>query len=143
MDNEADKKAMKDFNKLNIVPTFSVVMIKKELMENVDFNVEFKPLLDWYLWSQVAKDNDFYYLDKKLTSWRMHKNSYISLQPTALQYYRWKRQLRNTLNHSNFIFDFFYFLNFIRKQIFHLSIKKRTFFLMGKRYQLGSQKNRI
>ena len=130
----------KYFNERNIVPTFSVVMIKKELIEKVDFNVMVKPWLDWYLWSQIAKDNELFYLDKKLTNWRMHKNSYISAQPTVMQHYHWKRQLHNTLNYSNFIIEVLCFLNFIRRLFLRINLKKKTICFLGKWYQLGNNK---
>ena len=71
-------KLFKNKGKLNFIPTFSVVMIKTELLKNLDFNSPNKPSLDFYLWLQIAKKCDYYFIDKKLTNWRMHKNSYIS-----------------------------------------------------------------
>lgn len=73
---------LKHFIGINLVPTFSVVMLNKEILKDIDYNVKFKPILDWYLWAQLAVDNKFYYIDEKLTNWRMHKNSYISLKAT-------------------------------------------------------------
>lgn len=76
-------KLLKIFQKYhtqtNLIPTFSAVMMKKELAVSLDFNSPFMPWLDWYLWMQcVAQNTNFYCLDKKLTNWRMHKNSFIS-----------------------------------------------------------------
>ena len=62
----------------NLIPTFSVVMIKPDLLKDVDYNSPNKPALDFYLWLQIAKKTKYYYIDKKLTNWRMHKDSYIS-----------------------------------------------------------------
>ena len=63
----------------NLIATFSAVMLKKQLLENINFNSPIKPYLDWYLWLQIASNNKctFYYLNEKLTYWRMHKDSYI------------------------------------------------------------------
>ena len=132
----------KYFNKRNLIPTFSVVMVKKELIEKIDFNVEFNPWLDWYLWSQIARNNKLYYLDKKLSNWRMHKNSYISAQPTELQRHRFKRQIYNALNSSNFIIELFAFLKFIRRQIFRVNFKKKIICFMGKWYCFGNKKEK-
>lgn len=63
---------------LNLIPTFSVVMVKKNLIKRLDFNTPIKPLLDYYLWLQLIGKCNFYYLNKKLTKWRMHSKSYIN-----------------------------------------------------------------
>lgn len=63
---------------LNLIPTFSCVMAKKSLFAKLDFNCPLKPVLDWYLWSQLMKKTMFYYIPEKLTHWRMHKQSYIN-----------------------------------------------------------------
>ena len=65
------------FIKKNMIYTFSIVMTTKEILKQCDFNSPVTSLLDHYLWSQIAVENKFYYLDKKLTKWRRHKSSYI------------------------------------------------------------------
>lgn len=62
----------------NFVPTFSCVMVKKEALQNCNFNMVFAPWLDWGLWLQIAYKHDFYYLPQNLTKWRMHSRSYIN-----------------------------------------------------------------
>lgn len=64
----------------NLIPTFSAVMLRKKLLEGIDFNSPIKPYLDWFIWLQIVNRNncEFYYIDKQLTNWRMHKHSYIS-----------------------------------------------------------------
>ena len=69
-------------NNLNPIPTFSCVMVKKAVIENIDFDSPIKKALDLYIWFQVAK-NKFYYIDEKLTNWRMHKSSYINAVPIS------------------------------------------------------------
>lgn len=71
-------RLLKYFERINIVPTFSCVAVNKELFQNLNFDSPLKPLLDYFLWLQIAQKTEMYYLDKKLTNWRMHKNSYIS-----------------------------------------------------------------
>ena len=61
----------------NIIPTFSCVMCKKNLFEQIDFDSPIKPLLDLFLWIQISKKSVFYYVNKKLTNWRMHESSYV------------------------------------------------------------------
>lgn len=75
----------------NLVATFSAVMIKKKLFENIDFNCPRKPYLDWYLWLQVVnKKAVFYYIDKKLTNWRMHKSSYVNAKYSEDENYKFE-----------------------------------------------------
>lgn len=66
-----------NFEHCNVVPTFSCVMTKKELFEGLDFDSPNKTSIDWLLWTQIAKITNFYYIDKPLTNWRLHTNSYI------------------------------------------------------------------
>lgn len=75
-----------EFRKRNIVPTFSCVMAKKELFNNIDFdNCILKPCLDMYLWTQIAKNHNFYYIPKQLTNWRMSKTSYINKKENCIK----------------------------------------------------------
>jgi glycosyltransferase involved in cell wall biosynthesis len=67
----------KQFFIRNWIYTFSVVMLRKNILEQCDFNSPIKKLLDYYLWAQVANRTKMFYLNKKLTNWRMHKTSYI------------------------------------------------------------------
>lgn len=62
----------------NCVPTFSCVTVKKELLENCDFNSPNKAWLDYWLWIQLCDKTKFYYIQEKLTYWIRHDNSYIS-----------------------------------------------------------------
>ena len=62
---------------INLIPTFSCVLIKKAILENLDFNAPFQPHLDWFLWMQIAYTNELYYIDLPLTKWRIHPKSLI------------------------------------------------------------------
>jgi len=68
----------KDLGKLNLIPTFSCVMCRKEILKNLSLDCIYKDTLDWHLWSQIAYKYDVYYVDEKLTNWRIHKDSYIN-----------------------------------------------------------------
>lgn len=63
---------------INLVPTFSCVMVKKEAIDACSFDNLYGPWLDWGLWIQIAYRHDFYYIPKNLTKWRMHQKSYIN-----------------------------------------------------------------
>lgn len=75
-------KMFKAFRKFgswyNLVPTFSTVMLKKNMLEGIDFNSPIKKWLDWYIWLQIVakRKYNFFYINKKLTNWRKHSNSY-------------------------------------------------------------------
>lgn len=71
------KNMRNDFYVDNMVLTFSCVMVKTEIIKNTDFNTPNDARLDWWLWVHLAYDNEFYYLDEKLTKWRLHSKSYI------------------------------------------------------------------
>ena len=58
---------------MNVVPTFSCVMLKKEILNDIDFESKNKRYLDLYLWTQLAYKYEFYYINEKLTNWRIHK----------------------------------------------------------------------
>ena len=87
------------FAKLNPIPTFSCVMIKKDLFENIDFNVAKKPFLDYYIWAQIAQNNEIYYLDKKLTNWRMRNESYASFKTNPIEDLNFAKQM-NSINYK-------------------------------------------
>lgn len=66
-----------DFRKQNWILTFSCVMLKKKVLQNCDFlNVTRRANLDWWLWRQVCITNYIFFVNKKLTYWRMH-DSYM------------------------------------------------------------------
>lgn len=72
---------IEDFDKIipkeNIIPTFSVVMLKKSSLTSCSFNSPCEALLDYYLWCQLYKVKA-YYLNMPLTYWRVHQDSYIN-----------------------------------------------------------------
>ncbi|XVJ50914.1 MAG: glycosyltransferase [Vampirovibrio sp.] len=73
------------FSMLNIVPTFSCVLVKKDVLKTCDFSPPVDAWLDKWLWGQIALSSPFYYLNEKLTLWRMHEKSYINSTTTDLQ----------------------------------------------------------
>lgn len=72
-----------DMNLKNRIVTFSSVMIRRDLLEKVNWNTPSDRLLDWWLYIQIAYKNKFYYIDKKLTKWRIHSDSYINQKSSA------------------------------------------------------------
>ena len=127
---------LKHFIGINLVPTFSVVMLKREILEDIDYNVKFKPILDWYLWAQLAVDNKFYYIDEKLTNWRMHRNSYISLKATPTEEFGWQMQIKKFVSKDlNVFVSFFYSFKIYRRYFLRIHFRTQEICFMGKWYK--------
>lgn len=62
----------------NMILSFSCVMVNAQTLKNADFDTPNDIMIDWWLWINLAYENDFYYLDEELTLWRLHDKSYIS-----------------------------------------------------------------
>lgn len=71
------KNIFYDLNIENFLLTFSAVMIKKELLEDCSLDTPIDALLDWWIFIHISYKNDSFYINKKLTKWRQHKNSYL------------------------------------------------------------------
>lgn len=61
---------------VNVIPTFSCIMLKREALAGADLASPVSRWLDWWLWLQVAAAARFTYLDERCTVWRRHKTSY-------------------------------------------------------------------
>lgn len=122
----------------NLIPTFSAVMMKKSLVETLDFNSPFKPWLDWYLWIQCAGENaTFYYVDKKLTNWRMHKNSYISTQLSEDEKFRFDIQkLRIIFEFKNLFLIPKRVIKHFRKKIIKIHFKEGEIILFERVFNI-------
>lgn len=66
-----------DFYINNMILTFSCVMVRRDALNPSFFETPVDKLLDWWLWIHLAYENEFYYIEKELTSWRLHDKSYI------------------------------------------------------------------
>ena len=73
-----DKISYIDFLNDNPIQTFSCVMVRKDLISSIDFNAASPQNVDRYLWAQIIIKTKVYYIEKNLTMWRMHSNSYIN-----------------------------------------------------------------
>ena len=114
---------------IHIIPTFSVVMVRKNILENLDFNAPYKPSLDWYLWLQLVGKYQFYYVNQKLTNWRIHKTSYAHKRinnffGAALFEYKKNVILKEKFAGLKFILDI---ITCIRKYLIRIVLKKNYF----------------
>lgn len=84
----------------NYIPTFSCVMLRKNLLKNLDWEATQPAWIDLWLWIQISKKSDFYYLEEGLTFWRIHKDSYLNnakLANPVLGYLFYKNILFNKM----------------------------------------------
>ena len=112
---------------INIITTFSSVMVKRNLLLNCNFNSFYKPSLDHYLWSQLA-DCKVFYIDKKLTRWRLHPNSYITKDYSSwLSKYLFCISLYyNTIKNRNLFIKPLLLLNYIRIKLFYVKLSRNS-----------------
>ena len=62
-----------DCRELNYILTFSAACVRRDALVACDFHpVGRDVLLDWWIWRQILYDRPLCYIDKKLTTWRMH-----------------------------------------------------------------------
>ena len=54
-------------------------MIKKDILAQCDFKSPIPAWLDFWLWRQVSLLYPIGYIDKKLTYWRIHENSFVMI----------------------------------------------------------------
>lgn len=60
----------------NKIPTFSCAMVRTELLRNCDFTSPVPRWMDWWLWSQIARQTQFCFIPALLTRWRLHAKSF-------------------------------------------------------------------
>lgn len=60
----------------NKIPTFSCIMVRRELLKEASFESPVPRWLDWWVWMQIARKTNFCFVDQPLTLWRLHPKSY-------------------------------------------------------------------
>ena len=63
----------------NIIPTLSCVIIRKDVLETLNFDTIIPQFLDFWLYRQILLNHHLYYSKKVLTYWRQH-DSYNSVE---------------------------------------------------------------
>ena len=81
----------------NYIPTFSCVMLKKELLSDLSWESPDKACIDLWLWAQISQRTSFYYIQEKLTYWRLHKDSYLNTSRVNNNILNFYEQLYNNL----------------------------------------------
>jgi glycosyltransferase involved in cell wall biosynthesis len=63
---------------VNLIPTFSCVMTYRDILQACDFAAPIPPLLDKWLWQQIALRGTCRFLPEMLVNRRLHSKSYIT-----------------------------------------------------------------
>ena len=123
--------------KTNIIPTFSVVMVKKELLQGLNFNPICKSALDYYLWAQLCF-HKFYYIHENLTRWRLHKDSYLNRDKNSwiIKFLFDLTIYAETIKDKNIFLRFLTLINYIRRKLIYISFS-------GKRLKISLFNNKI
>ena len=117
----------------NFIATFSAVMLKKELLTNINFNSPVKQWLDFYIWIQIAKNATCFYIDEKLTNWVRHYDSYVttSIAPRDMLVF-----YLNILKYWEFELNIIpKILKSMRRMIFRFSLQKRIISVFSREYK--------
>jgi len=77
--------ALSYFKENIIIPTFSSVMVRQNIIQNEDFRSDLGPWFDWYLWASVSRRGLFYFCTEKLSIWQRHPASYESQHRKKLE----------------------------------------------------------
>lgn len=109
--------------KTNIIPTFSVLMVRKELLQECKFNPLCKSALDYYLQAQLCF-NKFYYIHEELTRWRLHSDSYLNRDKNSwlIKFLFSISIYKETIKDKNAFAQFFILANWIRRKIIYVSL---------------------
>ena len=100
---ENDNKVLNLQNSMiyeNCVPTFSCVMLDRELFSAIDFDTPVERWLDWWLWIQISQMVPFLFINRKLTIWRLHSdsfNSVLSLSKQMSDREKWHLNLKRVI----------------------------------------------
>lgn len=135
-ENPYPKNLSRYFREINIVPTFSTVTLKKELLQGIDFNSPIKAFLDYHLWIQIVQKTPLYYINEKLTNWRMHDSYIMNANFNLIQKIKFEYERKTILVPKAFkIFIFIHncLLN-IRKNLIRIHFKNKEIFILGHKY---------
>lgn len=108
--------------------TFSCVMLKKDLLKNLNFDSPKPAWVDLWLYAQISSKTEFYYLKNKLTNWRRHDMSYLHTdyvdQEAVYKFYMELYKLLPPIKSLKNKVLFFYKLNKQRLKYFIWKLKK-------------------
>lgn len=101
--------SFEEFRSTNYITTFSCCMVKKNILSKCDFNSPRKAALDWWLWRQIAITHPIYFLNEKLTIWRIHQSYLENSSAEKQQFYQdFINKMDELLHKKHFIFFLFH-----------------------------------
>lgn len=65
---------LKHFQRFNYIATFSAIMIRRDLFDELNFDSPIPAWVDFWIYRQILNKTMLYYTDEKLTFWRQHKS---------------------------------------------------------------------
>ena len=71
----------------NLIPTFSCVAVKTNLLKEVNFSSPVPEWIDWYLLMQICQKTKVSFIAEKLVFWRQHSDSF-NRKKNIFQYLR-------------------------------------------------------
>lgn len=134
-------KMARQFLKLNFIPTFSCVMLDKSILREINFDTVVPQWLDTHLWSQLVNKYELFYVDEKLTNWRIHPVSYNKKKID----YHLKQEFFRTLQkqvRGAFMSKLVGLKELMKKNlrgVFRISYKKKEIVLFGRTYSFKTK----
>lgn len=87
-----------EFRRANWILTFSACSVRRPEFLALDFNGNPWPEhTDWWLWRQMAARYPLFYVNRKLTRWRMHQSYVTRARPTPERWQRFRQELDRLL----------------------------------------------
>lgn len=87
----------------NLIPTFSCVAVKTDLLKEANFNSPVQEWIDWFLWIQICQKTKVSFIADKLVFWRQHSDS-LNRKKNIFQYVRkynlFRKEVRRLLAQS-------------------------------------------
>lgn len=103
---ESDKFDYYELFLNNIIPTFSCVMIKKDIILSIPLEFPVQKCFDWYLWNYIIQNYQVVFLDKVLTTFRLHNDS-MSVKKDSKPVYKSLLSLSKRKYKNEFIYKMF------------------------------------
>lgn len=82
---------------LNFIPTLSSVMIRTDILKRLDYNTPIPAWIDFWLYRQILSKHILYFVDKDLTLWRQHNDSFNGMVNASQN----SRKSRDFIRQSN------------------------------------------
>ncbi len=87
-----------EFRRANWILTFSACMVRRPEFLALDFAGNPWPEhTDWWLWRQMASRYPLFYVNRKLTAWRMHRSYVTQARPTPERWRRFREDMDTLL----------------------------------------------